>query len=77
MRSTIDKAGRVIIPASIRAELGLMPGPVTIVADGAGVRIEAIAADDLIERDGRLMLAGDGPPLTAADIRELRLAGQR
>ena len=77
MRTTIDKAGRVIIPASVRARLGLVPGPVDIVIDGTGVRIEALAADSLGERDGRLVIVGDGPAISADDIRELRLADQR
>jgi AbrB family looped-hinge helix DNA binding protein len=77
MQSTIDKAGRVIIPAPIRARLGLVPGPVDIVIDGAGVHIAAIAPNKLAERDGRLVIAADGPALTADDIRDLRLADQR
>jgi len=77
MRTTIDKAGRVIIPAAIRAQLGVTPGPVDIVLDGAGVRIELIPADRLVERDGRLVIDAPGPPLTSDDVRELRLAEQR
>ncbi|MEZ3161877.1 AbrB/MazE/SpoVT family DNA-binding domain-containing protein [Microbacterium sp. BWT-B31] len=77
MQSTIDKAGRVIIPAAVRARLGLVPGPVDIVVEGTGVRIEAVAPDNLAERDGRLVIAGDGPSISADDIRELRLADQR
>jgi AbrB family looped-hinge helix DNA binding protein len=77
MQSTIDKAGRVIIPAAIRARLGLVPGPVDIVIEGAGVHIAAIATDNLAERDGRVVIAADGPALTADDIRDLRLADQR
>jgi AbrB family looped-hinge helix DNA binding protein len=77
MRSTIDKAGRVIIPAVIRARLGLVPGPVNIVIEGADVRIAAIAPNKLAQRDGRTVIAADGPTLSADDIRELRLADQR
>lgn len=77
MRTTIDKAGRVIIPAVIRAQLGITPGPVDIVLDGAGVRIELIPADKLAERDGRLIIDARGEAVTSDDIRELRLAEQR
>ena len=77
MRTTIDKAGRVIIPAPLRAQLGLVPGPVDVTVDGNGIRIEADAVDLLTERDGRLIIAASGPPLSADDIRELRLADQR
>ena len=41
MRTTIDRAGRVVIPREIRRRVGLEPGAVEITADGAGVRIEA------------------------------------
>jgi AbrB family looped-hinge helix DNA binding protein len=77
MQTTIDKAGRVIIPAPLRARLGLVPGPVEIVMDGAGVRIEPIAQNRLAQREGRLVIAADGPALSTDDIRELRLADQR
>jgi AbrB family looped-hinge helix DNA binding protein len=77
VKSTIDKAGRVIIPAAIRARLGLVPGPVNIEVDGADVRIAAIAPNKLTQRGGRTVIAADGPALTADDIRDLRLADQR
>ncbi|GAB3392596.1 hypothetical protein GCM10027568_20160 [Humibacter soli] len=77
MLTTMDKAGRVIIPASLRARLGLVPGPVDIVTDGAAVIIEPVAVDRLVERDGRLVIDAEGEAVTADDIRELRLADQR
>jgi AbrB family looped-hinge helix DNA binding protein len=46
MRSTIDKAGRVVIPASIRDRAGLTPGTeLEVTADDTGVRIERVARD--------------------------------
>ncbi|MCS3442945.1 AbrB/MazE/SpoVT family DNA-binding domain-containing protein [Microbacterium phyllosphaerae] len=77
MRTTIDKAGRVVIPASIRERLGMLPGPVDIMIDGTGIRIEIAAPDNIEEKDGRLVIRGGGSPLTADEIRELRLADQR
>jgi AbrB family looped-hinge helix DNA binding protein len=77
MQSTIDKAGRVIIPAAIRARLGLIPGPVNITSEGADVRIAAIAPNKLTQRGGRTVIAANGPAFNADDIRELRLADQR
>jgi hypothetical protein len=50
---------------------------VNIMIDGAAVRIAAVAPNTLTQRDGRIVIAADGPPLTAADIRELRLADQQ
>jgi len=44
MRSTIDKAGRVVIPAPIRERAGLVPGvDLEITADDTGVRLERVA----------------------------------
>lgn len=77
MHTTIDKAGRIVIPASIRERLGILPGPVDIMIDGTGIRIEVATADDLVEEGGRLVIRGTGNSLTSDDIRELRLADQR
>lgn len=76
MRTTIDKAGRVVVPAALRAQLGLVPGPVEITADGSGIRVEPATVDRLETEQGFLIL-GDGPPTDADAIRELRLADQR
>lgn len=77
MRSTMDKAGRVVIPAQIRERLGLVPGPVDLIIDGTGVRLEVEARGTVVEEDGILVIKGGGSVLTADDIRELRLADQR
>lgn len=77
MRATIDKAGRILIPAAARARVGLVPGPVDILVEGTGIRIEVPAPDDVVEQEGRMLLTGDRLELTADDIRELRLADQR
>lgn len=76
MHTTMDKAGRVVIPAALRERIGLVPGPIDMVIDGNGIRIEVQAPDNVVEKDGRLVITG-GPTLTADDIRELRLADQR
>lgn len=76
MRTTIDVAGRVVIPKSLRVDVGIVPGEVEIVVDGNALRISPIAADNLVEEDGLLLLS-DGPPMSDDDIRELRLADQR
>jgi AbrB family looped-hinge helix DNA binding protein len=77
MRITIDKAGRLVIPKSLREQSGITPGEVEISLDGAAVRIESVAADDLPEEDGLLLLPSGGPDLNADAVRELRLADQR
>lgn len=77
MKATMDKAGRIVIPAPLRERVGLIPGPVDLILDGNGIRIEIEAPDNLIEKDGRLVIASSGTTLTPEDIRELRLADQR
>jgi len=76
MRTTMDKAGRIVIPAQIRERLGILPGPVDLIIDGTGVRVEVEARGKVVEEDDILVITG-GPALTADDIRELRLADQR
>ncbi|MGO2684868.1 AbrB/MazE/SpoVT family DNA-binding domain-containing protein [Microbacterium sp.] len=76
MKATMDKAGRIVIPAALRERLGMVPGPVDLVMDGTGIRIEVETHDNVVEKDGRLVITG-GPVLTPEDIRELRLADQR
>lgn len=77
MRTTIDKAGRLVIPKSLREQSGITAGEVEISLDGTAVRIESLAADNLIEQDGLLLLPSGGPELDADAVRELRLADQR
>lgn len=77
MRTTIDHAGRVVIPKAVREQSGITAGEVEISVDGAAIRIEAVAADELIESDGLLLLPSGGPELDAEAVRELRLADQR
>ncbi|KDA05182.1 antitoxin [Microbacterium sp. CH12i] len=76
MKATMDKAGRIVIPAVIRERLGMLPGPVDLIIDGTGVRIEVEVHDNVVEKNGRLVITG-GPVLTTEEIRELRLADQR
>ena len=73
----MDKAGRIVIPAVLRERLGMVPGPVDLIMDGTGIRIEVEAYDNVVEKDGRLVIRDSGTVLTDEDIRELRLADQR
>jgi AbrB family looped-hinge helix DNA binding protein len=77
MRTTIDKAGRLVIPKALRDRLGLRPGEVEVVADGAALRIEPVVSAELVERDGRLVIPASGSLLTDEDVRALRDADQR
>ena len=76
MQTTIDKAGRVVLPKALRDQVGITAGPVEITVSGAGLKIEPIASGGLVEEDGRLYLAG-GVTMTEDELREFRLADQR
>lgn len=76
MRTTIDKAGRVVVPKALRDQVGLVPGEIEIEVDGSGLRIEA-PSGRLEVRGGRLMLPRADKPLTDEQIRDLRIADQR
>ena len=58
MRSTIDKAGRVVIPAAIRERAGLSPGTeLEITVDETGVRLERVASGPRLVKVGRRLVA--------------------
>jgi AbrB family looped-hinge helix DNA binding protein len=77
MRTTIDKAGRLVIPKSLRDSVGLRPGVVDVRADGTGIRIDAPADESLDERAGRLLIPASGASVNDEVVRSLRDAGQR
>ena len=67
MRTTIDKAGRVVIPAPLRERAGLTPGAeLEITEDETGIRIERVAAGPRLVKVGRRLVAR---PTVAADAR--------
>jgi AbrB family looped-hinge helix DNA binding protein len=67
VRSTIDKAGRVVIPAAIRERAGLTPGTeLEITVDEFGVRLERVAAGPRLIKVGRRLVAR---PTVPADAR--------
>ncbi len=67
MRSTIDKAGRVVIPAAIRERAALLPGTeLEVTVDETGVRIERVATGPRLVRVGKRLVAR---PTVAADAR--------
>jgi len=77
MRTTIDKAGRVVIPRALREQVGLGAGEVEVTADGSGVRIEPVAGEGLTEIGGRLVIPASGAAVDDALVRALRDADRR
>ena len=72
MRTTIDKAGRLVVPRRLRAAIGLMDGGVVEVdLDGAGIRIEPVPGRALREQNGLLLIPASGQPLDDAMVRVL------
>jgi AbrB family looped-hinge helix DNA binding protein len=75
MLSTIDKAGRLVIPASIRDRAGLTPGTtLEITVDEFGVRLEPVAPGPRLVKVGRRTVArptGDVNTRPALDIAAL------
>ena len=77
MRSTIDKAGRIVVPKSLRERIGLRPGAVELTVDGTGIRVEPVAGVGLVEEDGRLVIPAAGVPVDDDLVRALRDADRR
>lgn len=77
MRTTIDKAGRLVIPKSLRDRLGLRPGEVEVTADGGALRVEPVATERLVEVSGRLTIPEVDVLITDDDVRTFRDSEQR
>jgi AbrB family looped-hinge helix DNA binding protein len=58
VKTTIDKAGRLVIPAGIRERAGLTPGTeLEISLDEFGIRLERVAPPPRLVRVGRRLVA--------------------
>jgi AbrB family looped-hinge helix DNA binding protein len=58
MKTSIDKAGRVVIPAAIRDRAGLVPGAeLEVTVDETGVRLERVASPPRLVKIGRRLVA--------------------
>ncbi len=67
MRTTIDKAGRVVIPAAARSRIGFTPGTeLEITLDETGIRLERVAPGPRLVKVGRRLVAR---PTVDADAR--------
>lgn len=74
MRTTIDAAGRIVVPKPLRDELGLTSGqPVEVTARDGRLEIEVPPTPMRLERRGKGLVAvpdAELPPLTAEAVRE-------
>ncbi len=77
MKTTIDKAGRLVVPKVLRDRLGLHSGEVEITADGASLRVEPVFDDSLVEKDGRLVIHSSNAAITDELVRELKDADEK
>ena len=58
MRTTIDKAGRVVIPAAVRERAGLSAGSeLEVTEDELGIRLERVATGPKLVKIGRRLVA--------------------
>jgi AbrB family looped-hinge helix DNA binding protein len=73
MRTTIDRAGRIVVPKPLRDELGLSPGQhLELEARDGRLEIEpAVTPVTLVEEEGAVFAVPDRelPPLTAEQVR--------
>jgi AbrB family looped-hinge helix DNA binding protein len=75
MRTTIDKAGRVVIPAAIRERAGFKAGAeLEVIEDDLGIRLQRVATGPRIVQVGRRLVArptaGDRPSVDVAALVE-------
>jgi AbrB family looped-hinge helix DNA binding protein len=74
-RTTIDKAGRVVIPAPNRAKVGLRPGAeIDVVVEEGWIRLVRAVPRSKLVRVGKRLGArptADSPSLPAVDVAAL------
>jgi AbrB family looped-hinge helix DNA binding protein len=69
MRATIDKAGRVVIPAAMRERAGFFAGvELEVSEDDTGIRLERVAAGPRLVKIGKRLVAR---PTTTAGSRPI------
>ena len=83
MRTTIDAAGRLVIPSEVRRQAGLRPGmPLEVRWRDGRIEIEPAPIPVRLEQHGRLLVAVPEepvPPLRAETVEATReaLRGER
>lgn len=78
MKTTIDSAGRLVVPKALRDRLGLEPGSTVDVSQyGAGLQILPVSRTARLRRSGGTVVAVSDTAITDADVFELIDAGRR
>lgn len=78
MKTTVDKAGRLVIPRELRARIGLVDGgEVDVDVHGAAILIEPVNGQDLGREGPFVVIPASGSVIGDGDVREQRLVDQR
>lgn len=77
MRTTIDNAGRLVLPKQLREQVGIRSGEVDVYEDGSGLKVEPVTTETLVERDGLLIVPRSGHVVEEALVEKLRDADRR
>lgn len=79
MRTTIDAAGRLVVPKPLREQLGFAPGT-ELEVEAVDGHLEVVVPSRVRVEDGPngvRFAAGDSEKLSAAQVRELMERGRR
>jgi len=72
MRTTIDRAGRLVIPRQLRDRIGFAAGgPVDVWLDGSGIRVEPVSGGDLRLDGTLLVIPATGDEIDDRVVRDL------
>jgi len=77
MRTTIDKAGRLVVPKALRQSIGLTEGEVELAVDGAAIRITPVSGSGVVEVAGRTVIPAEGQVIDDETVQALRDIDQR
>lgn len=76
IKTTIDAAGRVVVPKAVREEAGILPGmSLRVMAREGRIEIEPVPRQIRIVQKGHLRVAvpvEEGPPLTESTVEHVR-----
>ena len=78
MRTTIDSAGRIVVPKPLRDALGLSPGStVEISRYGAGLQLLLMRRTARLEDESGILVASGDTVIDDADVLALIASGRR